>query len=295
MGKKIALLGSAPSSVTLAPFTDKSWDIWACSPGAWPHCKRVDAFFEIHRWEDKPWFSREYKEFLAKLAKPVYMLEAVPEIPSSLPYPKERVLSHVYGTLNGPDGVSRPLRFNPNDFGSTLSWMLALAIIEYPDEIGLWGVDMAANEEWGAQKDGCLALITIAKNLGIKVTTPPESDLLRPVPLYGFCEADPMHIKLLARKEELQARYNDAHAREQQALHQYHQCQNERHFMQGALDDLNYMLKTWVSDRQAIEMAYAQPEKGVAPAPQKNNGKAMLRKIPAPNGSGDEIELPVGV
>jgi hypothetical protein len=32
--KKIALIGSAPSSVGAAPYADRSWTIWGCSPGA---------------------------------------------------------------------------------------------------------------------------------------------------------------------------------------------------------------------------------------------------------------------
>jgi hypothetical protein len=63
---KIAVLGSAPSSVLKAPFGDASWEIWACSPGAYPHLSRITQFWEVHRWEpgligkpttQKPWFS----------------------------------------------------------------------------------------------------------------------------------------------------------------------------------------------------------------------------------------------
>ena len=71
---KIALVGSAPSSVRLAPFDDPSWDIWGCSPGAYPVFaqKRVDMFFELHRWEPPvvgradqqvPWFTPEYVQW----------------------------------------------------------------------------------------------------------------------------------------------------------------------------------------------------------------------------------------
>ena len=35
---KIAILGTAPSSMALAPFKDPAWSIWACSPGAFPIC-----------------------------------------------------------------------------------------------------------------------------------------------------------------------------------------------------------------------------------------------------------------
>ena len=53
---KIAIIGTAGSSMTLAPFKDESWAIWACSPGAYPHCaqNRSDVWFEPHRWQPTP-------------------------------------------------------------------------------------------------------------------------------------------------------------------------------------------------------------------------------------------------
>ena len=252
--KKIALIGSAPSSVQLAPYDDPSYEIWACSPGARPFLRRINAFFEIHLFEPhQPWFHRDYVDFMAAMPCPLYMLEALPQFPNSVAYPKKQVLDYTYGYMLDHDGISRPVKFNPNDFGSSLSWMLALAIMQRPDEIGLWGVDMAAGEEWGPQKDGCLALIHVARSVGIKVTTPPESDLLRPVPLYGFREADPMFIKLSRRMEELTGQLNKAEA-------EYQDAERRRWYYKGALEDAMHVRQTWVGDPQAIERMYANPE-----------------------------------
>jgi hypothetical protein len=255
--KKIALLGSAPSSIRLAPFSDPSWLIWGCSPGAYPHVPKADLWFEIHKWEPhQPWFHKDYVSWMAALKCPVLMIEPVAEIPNSIPYPKDHILRYVYGQITGLDGKTNPAHFDPNSFGSSLSWMLALAITEMPDEIGLWGVDMAANEEYGPQKDGCLSLIQVARNLGIKVTTPPESDLLRPTNLYGFREVDPMFIKLQTRVNELTTQLNQAEA-------EYAEAERKRWFFKGALDDATYTLKTWVADPVAMERVYAQPAPAV--------------------------------
>lgn len=252
--KKIALIGSAPASVQLGPYDDPSWSVWACSPGARPYARRVDAWFEIHLWEpNQPWFHRDYVDFMASLKCQVFMLEHVPVIPSSVPFPKEAVLGYVYAEISGPDGIKRPAKFNPNDFGSSLSWMLALAIMQEPDEIGLWGVDMAAGEEYGPQKDGCLALIHVARSIGIKVTVPPESDLLRPVPLYGFREADPMFIKLSKRIDELTHQFNKAES-------DYQDADRRRWYYKGALEDAQYVRQTWVADAQALDRMYSNPE-----------------------------------
>lgn len=257
--KKIALLGSAPSSIRLAPFSDPSWTIWSCSPGAYPHLVRTDLHVEIHRWEPhQPWFHKDYIAWMAALKCPVLMIDALPEIPTSRAYPKDDILRHVYGQITGPTGKTIPARFDPNSFGSSLSWMLALAITEMPDEIGLWGVDMAANEEWGQQKDGCLQLIQVARNLGIKVTTPPESDLLRPASLYGFREVDPMFIKLQTRVNELNAQYAQAEA-------EYAEAERKRWFFKGALDDALYTQKTWISDPVQMEQVYADPTPTAVP------------------------------
>lgn len=233
MTKRIALIGSAPSSVALAPYHDPEWQIWACSPGARPYVKRVDAWFEIHLWEpDKPWFSKEYIEFMAGLPCPVFVLE--PEktgIPGAVHYPKEEMLAE----------------FGPYFFTSTLSYMFALAIMSGATEIGMWGVDMSAQEEWQWQRQGCQHFIWEAKKRGIKVTIPGQSDLLRPPPLYGFCETNPMHQKLLARAAELDGRIAQVAATVAQA-------QREYDYLRGAREDVEYMLKTWVSDRQSIDM-----------------------------------------
>lgn len=243
MSKKIALIGSAPSSIALAPYNDPSWQIWACSPGAVPHLRRVDAFFELHRWEPgKPWFQNDYIGFMASLPCPVYMIEPVPVIPKSEAYPKDAMLA----------------KWGPYFFSSSLSWMFALAIEQGATEIGLWGVDMSAKEEYIAQRSACHFWIDTAKRLGIKVTLPPESDLARPFPLYGFCEVDPMHIKLLARKAELDARVADCARREQEAQH-------ERLFLLGALDDVNYMLNIWIADPKTPEAIYSQPASPAKP------------------------------
>jgi hypothetical protein len=238
---------------------------------------RIDRFFEMHGWRpENPCCEPAYVNRLKTLDCDIFMVNPVPELPQSKPYPKEAVLNWSYGTVRDHHGRERAAHFNPNDFGSTLSWMLAMAIIEVADdpeggEIGLWGVDMAAGEEYGPQKDGCLALIHIAKSIGIKIVLPPESDLVRPAPLYGYQEHDHFYVKLAEREKELNARIHDAAAR-RQAAH------DEFNFLNGAKDDVLYMMKTWVADGQAISMAYAQPEPidvEFKPAP-KEDGPAAL-------------------
>lgn len=246
MTKKIALIGSAPSSVRMAPYADPTWEIWPCSPGAYPHISvtRPNCWHEIHRWEPpwgptgpKPWFSNEYIAYMAKLKCPVYMIEHVPEIPNSVPYPKDEMLA----------------KFGPYFFTSSLSYMFALAIHQGATEIALYGVDMSAQEEWEWQRQGCQYFISIARAMGIKVSVPPESDLMMPPRMYGFCEVDPMHIKLLTRENELKAKLAEVERQQAEAAQAIL-------FYKGAIENNTYIMKTWITDPLQKQLAYANPE-----------------------------------
>lgn len=130
MAKKwVYFIGSAPSSIQLAPYGNPDWEIWACSPGTYGVIPRSDRFFELHRYEPgQPWFSPEYCAFL-KAHPLVYVGDERPD--------------------DIPNGRLLPIRemvqaFGPYFWTSTIAYMFALAILEGYERIGLAGVDMAA-------------------------------------------------------------------------------------------------------------------------------------------------------
>lgn len=254
---KIAILGSASSSLGLAPFGDLSWKIWGCSPGTYAHLQRCDAFFELHRWEpgeigkahtQKQWFSPEYVMWMAQRPPgvcPVWMADHVPQIPASRPLPISD-LTGKYGTYFFTSSIAIMLACAIEDILEDRAARAADVHIE--DEIGLWGVDMAATEEYGYQRAGCQHFILLAADLGIKINVPPESDLLRPMPIYGLVESEHWHIKGTARRRELEARrYNAEMAKRHAEL--------EEAFVRGALDDHNYHMQTWGADRTGMGVA----------------------------------------
>ena len=296
---KIALIGSAPSSITLAPYFDKSfsefaqgkqpkyppsefidesWEIWGCSPGAFGVVKRATRWFEVHRWEPgAPWFSPEYCQFLREFKGPVYVGGEGTEVQNAVIYPIERVETE----------------FSSYFLTSSLSLMMALAIIEIEDlrkanpnhdpkedVIGFWGVDMAATEEYGYQRAGCQFFILEALRRGIGVFVPPESDLLRPMPVYGLCEWDHNYIKMTARAREFSHRLNAAN----QALAEK---QQEVQFLRGAVDDLNYTVNTWTSK-------YGLPAGVVLQAQQAQQAQQMQDPAKPPQQPSDPQEWPHG-
>lgn len=298
---KIALCGSAPSSMRKAPFGDPSWLIWGCSPGLYPFAPRVDAWFELHRWEPPvigkadqqvPWFSPEYVLWLAQRACPVWMLRPVEQVPQSQALPW-RDLAKKYGTFF---------------FNSSLSWMAAMAIEAivlnrelaaakdpraFPtdvDAIGFWGVDMAADEEiYSGQKSGCQFFATLAASMGIQIHTPPESDLMVPRPMYGIEEETPRHIKLLVRQGEFQQRL--AVAKEQARV-----ADRNAAYMEGALDDMKYHMGTWSYPPNEIlgakfeEMPFNKPALATPPQPQASTPATAIEALQSVDKA---VELPL--
>lgn len=163
---KIAILGSSPSQNS-APFDDPTWEIWTCSPDT-VGVPRVDFHFEIHSLESIERLGEDHVEYLRAL--PVYMQEAFPQFPHSIKYPKDEMLAE----------------FGPHFFTSSIAYMLALAISRKPERIGLWGVDMLAEDEYDHQRPGCFRFIEIARERGIDVFIPEGSGLLIPTKLYGY-------------------------------------------------------------------------------------------------------------
>jgi len=278
---KIALVGSAPSSVQLAPYKDPDWQIWACSPGAYPHAgPHADQYFELHRWEPQvpgmvgtgqSWFTPEYVEYLTRFNGPVWMMDPLPpEIPNAQRPQIERLVE----------------QYGPFFFTSSLSWMFAMAL-ETPGvtEIGLWGVDMSAHEEYGLQRPGCQYFITLAMQRGIKVHIPPESDLLQPPLFYGVTENSPMMVKLTARQAELNGRKAAAEQRLTQA-------QNEIHFLAGALDDVDYIMKTWVTNQTWVEPTMGKTGNEVRAT---NQSTDRLQPIAGMEWNDDDLSLPSAV
>ena len=221
---KIALLGTQPDSIRFAPFKDTSWEIWACSPGL-INIPRSEVWFDLHYYQEHyrdgedEWFA-----FLAKHPK-VYMQQVEPEIPNSVAYPIAEMRA----------------KYGPYFWNSTLSYMAALAIEAKPEKIGIWGVDMAANGEYAHQRLGCQYFIQKARDAGIEVVVPSESDLLEPLPLYGYREGNRRWRKLNARLNGFKQRHAELRAARLSQV-------KEEALLDGAIEDAEYTLMTFPNE-----------------------------------------------
>lgn len=227
--KRVAILGTAPSSRMLAPFDDPSWQIWSCSPGNMGIIPRYDRWFEIHvtlHWPENQHYGRPYLNWLRTLKCPVYAqpLYANPtgELPNAMAYPKDKMVEE----------------FGPYFFTSSFAWMIALAIYEGAEEIALFGVDMASRDEYILQRPGGYYFMTECKRRGIKIGAPYESDILQPPPLYGFCDSTPFMRKVIAREKELKDRIVGMKK-------EMGNMQNSVTYLEGALEDLDYIKNIW--------------------------------------------------
>jgi len=175
---RIAILGTATTSVGDAPYGDASWQIWNMSNNHW-HKKRYDLWFELHDYDT---------------------LKAANTPPAYFEHLKSCGAKLVVGWPNAehwPQASLFPLKmlldaFEGDYYTCQCAYMIAYAVLLNEvspgsvTEIGLWGVDMAIGEEYSHQK-GCVEYwVGFARGKGIKVYIAPQSPCCRSNALYAF-------------------------------------------------------------------------------------------------------------
>ncbi len=172
--RKIAIIGTADSSRKLAPYDNESWEIWTLSNIIMrDEIPRWTRHFELHplsQFEKDP-AARVYIDWMHRHeGNPIYLQspEKYPGIKAGVQFPYQPLVDR-----HGPY------------FTSTIAWMIALAIHEEVDEIGLWGVDLMLPEEYQHQRPCVEYLLGYADAKGIKKTIPQQSSLMKPQQLYG--------------------------------------------------------------------------------------------------------------
>ncbi len=228
MEKKVAIIGKASNSQMLAPFEDESWEIWGLS-NAYMEIPRWNVWFELHDWEYHRRINPEHYEWLIKdHGKPIYAFEnKYCGSPCAVKFPLDQVLGMFGDLYNG----SPQFKYWTN----SPSYMMALAILQGATHIGMWGVDMAMNDEYANQRPSCELVIGAALAKGIRVTIPPESSLCKTRRLYGYeTHSEDGYVEVRTRKNLLQKRLETL---SQQASNAFRM----RNVMEGALQEVNVM------------------------------------------------------
>jgi hypothetical protein len=176
----IAVLGSNPKTVGMAPFNDPKWKIYACSPHNIEHrtLPRVNEWFEVHvpvahqtRAYDYLRHLEDNKVSEEGSAEVIWMRDpnAIHRFKDARPYPEE---------------------FMKQEFGpffldtSSIAYILAKAIVDCCQQnipaIGLWGIMQASETEYSYQRPGIQYFIWEAARRGIDVYAPDISKLFHP-------------------------------------------------------------------------------------------------------------------
>lgn len=231
--KKFAVCGFASSSRELIPVNDPTWEVWGLNQ-LYRHIKRADRWFDIHYyWEQEVVPGTEgsyddpnsYRHWLARCGMPVYMHHTVPQIPTSVRFPLERIIA----------------RHEADYFTSTIAFMVALAIDEIDGRvdadlkqlirdtpkkqlealdiravqkglyaeytIGVFGVDLIVGEEYFWQKACAEYWLGAASARGITVLLPPMTALCKQQYRYGY-EKEPDTIIKVSEVAEHKAALN---------------------------------------------------------------------------------------
>lgn len=164
----IAIVGLSPSTRHLIPW---DWQVWGL-PWDAEHYYRFDRHFEMHdrRLLEKPEALRpdDYWERLATLS-PVYMQRQHDDLPGSVAYPLDDVQASVF---KGFPRAQWSVGYQGDWYNSSPAYMLALAIHEGAERIGLYGIDVRDDSEF-AYESPCLEyLIGLAVGRGIEVVIP---------------------------------------------------------------------------------------------------------------------------
>ena len=225
--KKVAIIGYA-TTADEAPYKDDSWEIWGLN-SLYKHIQgvpisRYSRWFEIHRKDYLLKTQPEHWEKLKEFSR-VYMTEKHEDIPNSEPYPLDEIVNE--------------LKCVPY-FTNSVSYMIALAIAERYDVIGVWGVDMAVGPEYSYQRPSCEYFLGIAQGLGIQIVLPDACDLLKTKYLYGF--EDEKREKWDNKVDKTK---NYCESKVQECMQQMQQVRDTLNQYKGAAQMLQDIKKVW--------------------------------------------------
>jgi hypothetical protein len=194
--RAVSIVGFASSSRGQAPYNDPGHEIWTMNHAPLSFIPTWHVLFELHTLEHLQKVSSHgteaspYMKWLSEQPGPedpkhcpIYMQQHHDSIPASVAIPREEMnawFAERGGNIKGC--------FAGDYYTSTISYMLALAIMQGREEIHLYGIDLLQDEEYAYQRPGCEYLVGFARGMGIKVYIPEQSALCAANYVYGYSE-----------------------------------------------------------------------------------------------------------
>jgi hypothetical protein len=191
MSKKIAIIGTTTSMMD-APYKDNSWEIWGLN-GAYSGIPKWDRWFDMHDMSVlKQVHKPTYFDFLKSAKDKLMLNKKYKDFPDAGVFPYQELVDK-YGKY----------------FTNTVSWLIAYAIEQEPEEIAIYGVNMAQDTEYAKQRPSCEYFLGIAQGKGIKVTIPESSEMLKATHLYGFEKVPSIIAKMPDKRREINCNQNE--------------------------------------------------------------------------------------
>ncbi|MFC2076630.1 hypothetical protein ACFLT7_06060 [candidate division KSB1 bacterium] len=239
--KKVIIVGFAESTRQLTPFHRSDYEVWGLNElyqAPW-HGKygqpRWDRWFELHRPGESECSNRNLENFkhLSRLPCPVFMADRMPQVPNSVRYPIEAVQDAF------PDMPNKANRY----FTNTISYEIALAIMEGYSEIRVYGVDMAQASEYGVERPSCEWWMGVAYGRGIKLYLPDACDMLKTAYLYGVEDDKRYDVfsKMNDRIKEFEAHRNGVGQMRENAQADFHR-------LNGAIEAYQFFIRNYQLD-----------------------------------------------
>lgn len=174
----VHIVGFAPSTRDMAGYNNPDVEIWVLNEyfSILPigGVNNITRWFEIHQRGTVLTSSRDasYLDKLKASTIPIMMCEKHDDIPMSVAYPLQDIIKDL----------------ETDYFTNSISYMIAQAVYEKVDEIAIYGVDMAQDEEYSKERPSVEYFVGYARAKGIPVFIPPESDICKVPYYYGFQE-----------------------------------------------------------------------------------------------------------
>ena len=162
MKEKIAIVGWSVTRAS-APYGDEDWDIWVMNRNLLNY-PRHTLHFDVHDTYNIP---LEYAKYISENKEKSVLTGTDPRFNEATIYPKDLIIEK-YGDF----------------FTNSMSWMIAYAIEQNPTDIGIYGVDCMAKEEYSEQRPSIMYMLGIARGKGINLHFPGGCKLFRKEKLY---------------------------------------------------------------------------------------------------------------